>query len=302
MTTSLKPLDIPLDFPEQDTTLPMPSVWRRLSRDRLALIGLILLTIIVLLSIAAPLVARHDPVEINPANKLQEPSQEYWMGTDNLGRSIWARLVWGSRLTLGTASVAVVLILIIGLFVGIVAGFYGGWVDNLIMRFVDIVLAFPSLILVLAIAGMLGPSLVNVLIGIVAVGWATYARVARGIVLSVKELEYVEAARALGMSSYQIGRYHILPNVASPIVVLVTLDMGAILLTIAALSFLGLGAQAPQPEWGRMLSDARPFMQIAPHTMIFPGLAIFLSVMAFNLMGDGLRDALDPQRRTGKKL
>ena len=280
--------------------MPMPSAWRRLSRDRLALFGLILLAIIVLLAIAAPLVARHDPVEINPANKLQGPSLEYWMGTDNLGRSIWARLVWGARLTLGTATAAVVLILFIGLVVGIIAGFYGGWVDNLIMRLVDVVLAFPSLILVLAIAGMLGPSLVNVLIGIVAVGWATYARVARGMVLSVKELEYVEAARALGMSSYQIGRRHILPNVVSPIIVLVTLDMGAILLSIAALSFLGLGAQAPEPEWGRMLSDARPFMQIAPHTMIFPGLAIFLSVMAFNLLGDGLRDAMDPQKRGGK--
>ncbi len=302
MTATIENLGTGVELLEQEPVLKMPSAWRRLSRDRLALLGVIILAVIVLLAVAAPLVARHDPVEINPANKLQGPSLEYWLGTDNLGRSIWARLVWGARLTLGTASVAMVSILSIGIVVGMVAGFYGGWVEDVIMRLVDVVLAFPSLILVLAIAGMLGPSLINVLIGIVAVGWASYARVVRGMVLSVKELEYVEAARALGMSPYQISRRHILPNVISPVVVLVTLDMGAILLSIAALSFLGLGAQAPDPEWGRMLSDARPFMQTAPHTMIFPGLAIFLCVMAFNLMGDGLRDALDPYGRTGKEI
>ncbi len=209
MTVKIEQLEERLDFPVQESITKMPSTWRRMSRDQLAVLGIIILAVIVLLTVAAPVVARHDPVEINPANKLQGPSLEYWMGTDNLGRSIWARLVWGARLTLGTATAAMVLILIIGLIVGMVAGFYGGWVDDGIMRLVDIVLAFPSLILILAIAGMLGPSLVNVLIGIVAVGWATYARVVRGMVLSVKELEYVEAARALGMSTYQISRRHI---------------------------------------------------------------------------------------------
>ncbi len=286
----------PATLLEPQPTLKMPSAWRRLTQDRLALIGFLLLGVIVLLAVAAPLVARHDPVEINPINKLQAPSSEYLLGTDNLGRSIWARLVWGTRLTLGTATAAMVLLLLIGIVVGVAAGFTGGWVDDAIMRVVDIVLAFPSLILVLAIAGMLGPSLGNVLIGLVAVGWATYARVVRGMVLSIKEREYVEAARALGMPSWQIALRHILPNVISPVVVLASLDMGNILLSIAALSFLGLGAQAPAPEWGRMLSDARPFMQTSPHTMIFPGLAIFMSVMAFNLLGDGLRDALDPQK------
>ena len=271
------------------------SAWRRLVRDRLALLGLVILVMIALMALTAPLVARHDPVEIDPVNKLERPSLEYLMGTDNLGRSIWARVVWGARLTLGTATVAMVMILLVGVVVGLVAGFYGGRVDNIIMRVVDIVLAFPSLILALAIAGMLGPSLVNVLIGIVLVGWATYARVVRGMVLSVREKEYIEAARALGIPPRQLATQHILPNVISPVVVLASLDMGGLLLSISALSFLGLGAQAPEPEWGRMLNDARPFMQIAPHTMIFPGLAIFLSVMAFNLLGDGLRDALDPQ-------
>lgn len=286
----------PVSLPEHEATpRRTTSAWHRLARDRLALLGAVILAIIVLLTIAAPVVARHDPLEIDPINKLEQPTLEYLMGTDNLGRSIWARVVWGARLTLGTATLAMAMILLIGVVVGVVAGFYGGRVDNVIMRGVDIVLAFPSLILALAIAGMLGPSLVNVLIGIVLVGWATYARVVRGMVLSVREKEYIEAARALGIPPRRLAMRHILPNVISPVVVLASLDMGNLLLTISALSFLGLGAQAPEPEWGRILNDARPFLQIAPHTMIFPGLAIFISVMAFNLLGDGLRDALDPQ-------
>lgn len=288
----------PMALPDAETPPRRAvSAWRRLARDRLALLGLAILVMMALVAISAPVVARHDPVEIDPINKLERPNLEYLMGTDNLGRSIWARVVWGARLTLGTATLAMVMILLIGVVVGLVAGFYGDRVDNIIMRVVDVVLAFPSLILALAIAGMLGPSLVNVLIGIVLVGWATYARMVRGIVLSVREKEYIEAARALGIPPRQLATRHILPNVISPVVVLASLDMGGLLLSISALSFLGLGAQAPEPEWGRMLNDARPFMQIAPHTMIFPGLAIFLSVMAFNLLGDGLRDALDPQGR-----
>lgn len=271
-----------------------PAAWRRLLQDPLALLGGVILLILVLLAVAAPLVARHDPLAIDPINKLQPPSIEYLMGTDNLGRSIWARIVWGARLTLGSATLAMLTILSIGTTVGLVSGYYGGWVDDIVMRFVDIVLAFPSLILALAIAGMLGPSLINILIGLSAVGWATYARVVRGMVLSIKEKEYVEAGRCCGASSWQLIRRHILLNVVSPIVVLASLDMGGLLLSISALSFLGLGAQAPQPEWGRILNDARPFIQTDPHTMLFPGLAIFVSVMAFNLLGDGLRDVLDP--------
>lgn len=271
-----------------------PSAWQRLARDPLALLGVAVLLILMLLAVGAPIVARHDPVVVDPINKLQPPSPEYLMGTDNLGRSIWARLVWGARLTLGSATLAMAIVLLVGTTVGTISGLVGGWVDDIIMRIVDVLLAFPSLILALAIAGMLGPSLVNVLIGLSAVGWATYARVVRGIVLSVREEDYVEAGRACGASTWQLAWRHILPNVISPVVVLASLDMGSLLLSISALSFLGLGAQAPQPEWGRMLNDARPFIQTDPHTMIFPGLAIFVSVMAFNLLGDGLRDVLDP--------
>lgn len=284
---------IPLDEPSRVRESP----WQRLAQDRMALAGLAVLAVIVFLVLAAPWIAGQDPVDIDPINKFQAPSWEHPLGTDNLGRSIWARIVWGGRLTLGTATAAMLVILVVGVLVGVVAGLRGGWVDGLIMRVVDVLMAFPSLILALAIAGMLGPSLVNVLIGIAAVGWVTYARVVRGMVLSVREEAYVEAARSVGVPGWRLALRHVLPNILSPVIVLMTLDMGALLLSISALSFLGLGAQAPTPEWGRMLNDARPFMQTAPHLMIFPGLAIFLTVMAFNLLGDGLRDAMDPKTR-----
>lgn len=298
MTTVAVKTQDPVNLLAQDgPTSPRANLWQRLARDRMALFALLILTLIVLLILAAPWVAGQDPVDIDPLNKLQLPSGSFPLGTDNLGRSIWARIVWGGRLTLGTAGLAMAVILTIGVLVGTVAGLRGGWVDDLIMRTVDVLMAFPSLILALAIAGMLGPSLVNVLIGIAAVGWVTYARVVRGMVLSVREEVFVEAARSIGAPPWRLALRHILPNILSPVIVLVTLDMGGLLLSISALSFLGLGAQAPAPEWGRMLNDARPFMQTAPHLMLFPGLAIFLTVMALNLLGDGMRDALDPRTR-----
>ncbi|MCL4294343.1 MAG: ABC transporter permease subunit [Anaerolineae bacterium] len=273
-----------------------PSVWRRLLRDRLTALGLIFLLALGLLALFAPLVARADPVAIDPVNKYQPLSAAFPLGADNLGRSIWARLVYGGRITLSMAALAMAAILTIGVSVGVLAGLAGGWVDDLLMRIVDILLAFPTLILALAIAGMLGPGLGNVLIALVTVGWVNYARVARGLVLSVKEKEYVEAARALGISPGWLALRHVLPNILSPVVVLASLDMGNLLLSISAFSFLGLGAQAPTPEWGRMLDDARPFIQTQPQLMIYPGLAVFLTVLAFNLVGDGLRDALDPKQ------
>lgn len=269
-------------------------------RDRLATLGAIFLLTLALLAVFAPAVAGADPIAIDLEKKYLHPSADFPMGTDNLGRSIWARVVHGARITLSMASLTMAAILAIGVSVGIVAGVYGGWIDDVLMRVVDILLAFPTVILALAIAGMLGPSLGNVLIALVAVGWVNYARVARGLVLSVKEKEYVEAGRALGASIAWLAVRHVLPNIISPIVVLASLDMGNILLSISAFSFLGLGAQAPTPEWGRMLDDARPFIQTQPQLMIFPGLAVFLTVLAFNLVGDGLRDALDPRMRSTK--
>lgn len=280
------------------TTAPrsaMGAAWRRLARDKSALFGLAILVVILLAAVMANVIAGTDPLAIDPVNKFKPPSVEFPFGTDNVGRSIFARIVYGARLTLGVGLAAMTLILLIGVFVGVVSGLAGGFVDNLIMRGVDILLAFPSLILALAIVGMLGPSLQNVLIGIVAVGWVNYARLVRGMVLSVKEKDFVLAAHSVGVSGWRIGLRHVLPNVLSPIVVLASLEMGGLLLALSALSFLGLGAPAPTPEWGRMLNDARPFFASQPFVMIFPGAAIFLVVLAFNLLGDGLRDALDPR-------
>lgn len=272
----------------------------RLLRDPLTLIGLAILITYAALAIAAPLIVPQAALENNLGLMMQPPSWEAPFGTDHLGRSLLARVVYGARISLSVASLALIVLLAIGVTVGAVAGYYGGWLDALLMRLVDVLLAFPGLVLVLAIAGMLGPSLLNILLAMVAVEWVKYARVVRGQVLSVRETEFVEAARATGVPGPRIIWRHILPNVISPVIILATLDLGAIILGVSALSFLGLGAQAPTPEWGRMLSDATPYMQFAPHLMIVPGLAIFTVVLACNLLGDGLRDALDPKGVTRK--
>jgi peptide/nickel transport system permease protein len=205
--------------------------------------------------------------------------------------------VFGSRWSLGTAALATVLVMTIGVAIGSVAGYYGGALDDLVGLVVDMLLAFPSLVLALAIAGMLGPGIVNVMIGLVSVWWVGYARVVRGLVLAVRERPFVEAARCLGAPDRRLILQHILPNVLPPVVVLATLEMGGIILAISGLSFLGLGAQPPTPEWGAMLNDGRPFLFSAPQLMIYPGLAISLVVIGFNLLGDGLRDVLDPRAR-----
>ena len=272
----------------------------RLLRDPLPLIGLVLLLTYAVLAASAPLLGLPDPLENNLARMMQPPSWEAPFGTDHLGRSLLSRVIYGARLSLSLASLALVVLLLVGVTVGAVAGYYGGQLDAILMRLVDVLLAFPGLVLVLAIAGMLGPSLLNILLAMVAVEWVKYARVVRGQVLSVRGLEFVEAARATGVPARRIIWRHVLPNVISPVVIMATLDLGAIILGVSALSFLGLGAQAPTPEWGRMLSDATPYMQFAPHLMIVPGLAIFIVVLACNLLGDGLRDALDPKGVTRK--
>jgi peptide/nickel transport system permease protein len=219
------------------------------------------------------------------------------LGTDHLGRDIASRLLYGARISLGATFTASAAIAAIGAFLGLAAGFLGGAVDMLISRVVDVLLAFPGLLLALAVTGVLGPSLRNVMIAVVMVAWAGYARVVRSAVLSERERSYVEAAHAIGASRLRLVARHIAPNVLGPLVVLTTLDMAAILLAISALSFLGLGVQPPTPEWGSMLSEGRPYFTRAPLLMLFPGLAIFLTALAFNLVGDGVRDVLDP--RTG---
>jgi nickel ABC transporter permease subunit NikC len=268
---------------------------RDILKDRLAVIGLLIVTLIVAAGLLAPLLAPHDPLAVAIENRLAAPSRAYPLGTDFLGRCILSRLLYGTRVTLSTATLSLLSIVLISIPVGLISGYRGGWLDNLLMRIVDVFLAFPYMILSLVIAGMLGPGLTNVMLSVAAVWWVTYARVVRGIVLSLKEKEFVMAARASGTPEFLIIIRHILPNALSVIVVLGTLDMGKLILIISGLSFLGLGAQPPTPEWGQMLNEGRPYLQLEPQIMIFPGLAIMMTVMGFNLLGDALRDLLDPR-------
>jgi len=270
---------------------------QQLKSDKLALTGVIIILILAFIAIFAPYLSLYDPLEVNMANRLQMPSEEHPLGTDQLGRDLLSRIIYATYVSITAAALATLMIITFGVTIGAIAGYFGGIVDQAIMRIVDVLLAFPSLILTIAIAGILGPSLMNLIIAMTATGWVGYSRIIRGSVLSIKEKEFVEAARALGFGNLYIIARHIIPNVISPVVVIATIDMGHIILSITGLSFLGLGAQPPTPEWGTMLNEGKSFMTTAPHLMIFPGLMIMITVLAFNFLGDGLRDALDPRLR-----
>lgn len=270
---------------------------RLLVRDRSALIGLILLLIIVVAAIGADVIAPYDPTEMDPTANLAGPSREHLLGTDNLGRDTFSRILHGARWSLGAAVTAASGIVVLGVSIGIISGYMGGLVDDLLMRVVDVLLAFPSMILALAVVGILGPSLTNVMISMVAVWWVDYARVVRGLTLRVLHNDYVLSAQCCGCSDKRVMLRHILPNVIPSVIVLATLELGSLMLAISGLSFLGLGAQPPTPEWGTMLSDGRLFFLNEPQLMMYPGIAITIVVLACNLLGDGLRDALDPRMR-----
>jgi peptide/nickel transport system permease protein len=275
-----------------------PQRWvlvRRFVRDGTAIAGALILLLFALLAVAAPQIAPYDPTAVDASAFLASPSAEHWLGTDNLGRDTLSRLIFGARWTLGSAFLAAAAIVAIGVVVGLVAGYVGGFVDDVLMRVVDVLLAFPSLVLALAIVGTLGPSLRNVLIGMVTVWWVDYARVIRGMTVGMREREFVAAARCAGASAPHIIVRHLLPNVIPSVIVLATLEFGGLMLAISGLSFLGLGAQPPTPEWGTMLDDGRLFFQQEPQLMLYPGLAITLAVVGCNLVGDGLRDVLDPR-------
>ncbi|NAS88531.1 nickel ABC transporter permease subunit NikC [ANME-1 cluster archaeon AG-394-G21] len=262
---------------------------------KIALVGAVLILFLAFIAVFAPYIAPHDPIEINLKERLLAPNMEYPLGTDNLGRCMLSRIIYGARISLQIGIIVVGITSVIGITLGMIAGYYGGVLDELIMRGVDILLVFPGIILALVIAGILGPGLFNVMLALAIVGWTGYARVVRGVVLSVKEKEYVESARALGVGDWYIITRHILPSCVAPIIVIATLGMAYVILAAAALSFLGLGAQPPTPEWGSMLNNGKNFMRTAPHLTIFPGLAIMITILAFNFIGDGLRDALDPR-------
>ncbi|WP_049887874.1 nickel transporter permease [Natronobacterium gregoryi] len=252
------------------------------------------LCLLAVVAVLGPVLTPYDPTAQALESRLQSPSLAHPLGTDALGRDVATRIAYGARVSLGLAVVATAVRVSIGTTIGLLAGYLGGLVDAALMRLVDIQLAFPGLVLALVIAGVLGPSLRNVLIALSVVGWASYARVVRGNVLEIKDRPFVEVARLYGTPRRRIARRHLLPNVVSPVVVLATMNLGTIVLTAAGLSFLGLGAQPPTPEWGTMIAGGREYLRSAPWLITAPGVAIMLTVIGFNVLGDGLRDVLDP--------
>lgn len=273
---------------------------KRLKSNITAIIGLIIIVFLLFLAFFAPWIAPHNPVEPNLDKRFMSPCKEYPMGTDDLGRCVLSRIIYGTRISLYTSAGVVGIIALVGVSLGFLSGYFGGALDEVIMRFVDVVLAFPGIILAMAVAGALGPGLFNVMLALSLVGWTGFARVVRSSVMAVKEKEFVEAAKALGFSDFYIMTRHILPNVITPVVVLASLEMGFIILASAGLSFLGLGTQPPTPDWGSMLNNGRAFMRTSPFLTVFPGIAITGAVLGFNFLGEGLRDVLDP--RSGRKL
>jgi ABC-type dipeptide/oligopeptide/nickel transport system permease subunit len=268
---------------------------RRLAKSKGATAGLVILVLLVLIAIFAPLLAPFNPIQIDPTHYLFSPGSPYFFGTDQYGRDVFSRVLFGARVSLVIGLISVGIASVIGVTVGLISGYYGGWVDSLLMRIIDVMLAFPGILLALGIVSMLGPSLRNVMIAVGISAIPTYARLTRGSVLSARRELYVDAAHVIGVPDRLILTRHILPNVIAPLIVAATLGVGSAILWAAALSFLGLGAQPPTAEWGRMLSDGRAYLRDQWWIATFPGLAIMITVLAMNMLGDGLRDALDPR-------
>lgn len=270
---------------------------RSFMRNKTAVVGFAIVVFFIILALIAPLISPYDYKAQVLSERLQAPSAEHWFGTDDLGRDILTRTLYGARISLWVGFVSVIGSIIIGTFLGILAGFYGRWVDMLISRVFDILLAFPAILLAIAIVAILGPSLQNALYAIAIVNIPTYGRLVRSRVLSLRQEEFITAARATGVRDVRILFRHILPNSLTPIIVQGTLGVATAIIEAAGLGFLGMGAQPPEPEWGKMLSDSRQFIQTAPWTVIFPGVSILLTSLGFNLMGDGLRDTFDPRMK-----
>lgn len=278
---------------------------KRLLGDNRARFGIAVIVLMAIAAIAAPWIA-HDPLKIDLAHYLQKPSAAHWLGTDVQGRDIWARLVYGARVSLTVGLISQGIALLLGVTLGLLAGYYGRWVDEVVMRLADVTLAFPTLLLLIAMVAAFQPSMAVVFATIGVVGWAGMARLVRGQVLVVRQLEYVQAIRALGAKDIRVMLQHVLPNVIAPVVIAATLGVAGAIMAEAALSFLGLGVPPPTPSWGSMIADGRDLDQLrrAPWTSVFPGMAIGAAVLGFNLLGDALRDALDPKqhRRAPRKV
>lgn len=254
-----------------------------------------ILVFFILTALFAGYIAPHDPEKANLELRLKEPCQEYPLGTDHLGRCILSRLIFGARVSLSVGLLVVSFSLVLGLTIGTLSGYYGGWLDEIVMRVVDAFLAFPSLLLALGIAGLFGAGFINMVIALVVVDWAGYARLARSSVMAIKEQDYIKAAKGLGAGDMHVILHHVIPNVMSSLIVMATIGMGYVILSAAGLSFLGFGVQPPTPEWGSMLNEGKTYIRSAPYIMIFPGLAIMFTVLAFNYLGDELRDLFDPR-------
>jgi peptide/nickel transport system permease protein len=278
--------------------LASPDWWRRLKRSRTAVFGLVITAIFIVLAVIGPFIAPYSPTSQSLINQLQPPSARFWLGTDELGRDILSRLLVGAQLSLSVSLAATLIATVIGTALGAVAAFYGKWVDHTIMRVMDVLLALPGILLALAIIAALGNGLINVVLAIGIQSIPAFARLAHGSTLSAKERDYVLAARAVGAGDPSLVFRHILPNISAPIIVQFSLRIATAVLTAAGLSFLGLGAQPPTPEWGAMLTNARTYLVTAPHTIMAPGIAILLTVLGLNLLGDGIRDILDPRLKT----
>jgi len=270
---------------------------RHILRNQLSLIGVILIGALLLLAVLGPLLAPYNPYNTDPINKLLAPSKTHIFGTDSLGRDILTRVLYGARISATIALIVLVVSGMIGTLVGITAGYFGAGIDNILMRITDIFLAFPRLILAMAVAAALGGSLNNVVLAVAFTTWTIFARLARSQALAVKEADYVESARASGATNWRILFVHILPMCISPVIIQGTIAMGGIILTVAGLGFIGFGAQPPTPEWGVMVSDGRNYLPTAWWACVFPGFAIMFTVLGFNLLGDGVRDILDPRMR-----
>ena len=272
-------------------------IWHRLRRNRLAMLGLALMSAILLLAVFADVIADYDTkvVGMNMVERLQTPSAKHWFGTDGYGRDVFARIIHGSRLSLSLSIISMLIAVAVGSMIGAISGYFGGRVDDVLMRLMDMLLAIPPMLMSISIVAALGRSMANLVLALALAYMPVFARVIRSSILSVKDQEFVEAARACGTSDARIILRHIIPNAVGPIIVQATLAMGSSILTISSLSFMGMGIQPPQPEWGTMLYEGRDLIRTSPYLVIFPGAAIAVSVLSLNLLGDGLRDALDPR-------
>jgi peptide/nickel transport system permease protein len=274
----------------------------KILKNPLGVLGLVIVILTIFLAIFADVIAPYSPYQQNITESLNPPSVQHWLGQDDLGRDILSRIIFGARISLLVGFITVSVSAILGSVIGAIAGYFGGWIDEVLMRITDILLAFPGILLAIAIMAILGPSLNNVIIALCIVGWKSYARLVRGEILKEKEKEYIQATKALGYSHFRIISFHLIPNTLNPVLVMATLGVASMIISEAGLSFLGLGTQPPIPSWGGMLSEGRQYLLQAYQLTTFPGLAIMILVLGFSFLGDALRDALDPYIKVLKEL